>query len=150
MLRIKLDLTHPLDTKWQITSNVLCWVSNRIFWGAPSGSRGRSIAPLPRRRAFATARRIEMAHSGSGVILGRIVPCRANRKSRGVKCDCLAGLVDCSSIRSQVSQTISGLLRADGYDHDTVELDEERHCRSVGCRSPSDRVLERSGFLVGR
>jgi hypothetical protein len=35
--RNKLGSAHPLDSKWQITSYVLYWVSNRIFWGAPSG-----------------------------------------------------------------------------------------------------------------
>jgi hypothetical protein len=33
----KLGSAHPLDSKWQITSYLLYWVSNWIFWGAPSG-----------------------------------------------------------------------------------------------------------------
>ena len=35
--RNKQGSAHPLDSKWQITSYLLFWVSNRIFWGAPSG-----------------------------------------------------------------------------------------------------------------
>jgi hypothetical protein len=35
--RNKQGSAHPLDNKWQITSYLLFWVSNRIFWGAPSG-----------------------------------------------------------------------------------------------------------------
>jgi hypothetical protein len=35
--RNKLGSAHPLDSKWQITSYLLYWVCNRIFWGAPLG-----------------------------------------------------------------------------------------------------------------
>ena len=35
----KLGSAHPLDSKWQITWYLLYWVSNRIFWGAPSVAR---------------------------------------------------------------------------------------------------------------
>ena len=34
----KMGSAHPLDSNWQITSYLLFWVCNRIFWGAPSGA----------------------------------------------------------------------------------------------------------------
>jgi|SRR5882672_9106641 len=42
--RKKQGSAHPLNNKWQITSYLLFWVSNRIFWGAPSGA---FVAPYP-------------------------------------------------------------------------------------------------------
>src|SRR5258707_14801911 len=52
--RKKQGSAHPLNNKWQITSYLLFWVSNRIFWGAPSGA---FVAPYPDdgRRQFATS-----------------------------------------------------------------------------------------------
>jgi hypothetical protein len=49
--RNKLGSAHPLDSKWQITSYLLFWVSNRIFWGAHQGHtrRPQSAPRSPRK-----------------------------------------------------------------------------------------------------
>jgi hypothetical protein len=55
--RNKLGSAHPLDSKWQITPYLLYWVSNRIFWGAPSGrcSSRREWEPEAAKRVDAGA-----------------------------------------------------------------------------------------------
>ncbi|NOJ47571.1 hypothetical protein [Bradyrhizobium archetypum] len=50
-------------------------------------------------------------------------------------------------LQANSKMTISGLLRTDCYDHDTIDLDQECHCRHVRCRSLPDRMLERCDLL---
>ena len=44
---------------------------------------------------------------------------------------------------------IHSTMGVDGYDHDTVDLDQECHCRLVGCRSLSDGMPEGRDLLLG-
>jgi hypothetical protein len=70
--RNKLGSAHPLDSKWQITSYLLYWVSNRIFWGAPSGrcSSRREWEPEAAKRVDAGASHpsppFDLAHWNDG------------------------------------------------------------------------------------
>jgi len=52
-------------------------------------------------------------------------------------------------IERRAGVAISGLFRTDGYDH-TVDLDQECHCRLVGCRSLFNCMPERRDLLSCR